>query len=81
MIENNLWKPEKSNCLFWAYTMRFLFGGRVIWQKSDLWPGRFHVLWEHPNGVTYSYKPLDGAQVGWKRSLKELFFKGYVKIH
>lgn len=81
MIKDNLWHPEKSNCLFWACVMRFLAGGHVMWRKSDLWPGGFHVLWQRKDGTVFSYSPWDGSSVGWKRSLKELFFSGYVKKH
>ena len=81
MNKDNLWEPKKNNCLFWAYIMLALYGGRVIWRKSNLWPGGFHVLWECPDGKIYSYAPFDKSQIGWKRSLLELFYYGYIKTH
>ncbi|WP_339862387.1 hypothetical protein [Paremcibacter congregatus] len=82
MIKNNLWHPEtKCNCWIWANVMLFLAGGKVVKEKSEHWPGGFHILWESPSGDVYSYSPHDQSSIGSKQTVREWIFEGYVKRH
>lgn len=91
MIKIKVWRPEKSNCLFWAIGMQFLTGwqGRLVWVESDLWPGfwprwnavGFHVIWVSPDEQLLSYSPSNKNRIGKKQSKREIMFEGYIKEH
>tara|TARA_R110002072_G_scaffold202127_1_gene359940 strand:- start:2060 stop:2314 length:255 start_codon:yes stop_codon:yes gene_type:complete len=84
MIKDNLWHPEtkcKCNCLFWALVMLFLAGGKIVKEKSEHWPGGFHILWEAPDGARLSYYPYNEYTTDAKQTVREWIFEGYVKRH
>ncbi len=81
MIKDDLWQPERCNCLIWALVMRWLAGGELGFRPTKGWSGKFHIVWYAPDGRVMSYVPWDSSRVGIVRSMVDGWFKGHVKTH
>ncbi len=83
MIKDGIWHPKRCNCIIWAYLMNHLHGGEGSIHKINTknWENGFHVVWQSPEGLYYSYEPINKTPVGWLEGWSQALFVGKVTTH
>lgn len=73
-----LWSPERCNCLVWALTQWWHFGGYILLRRSRHFWLIPHILWVAPYcGRVFSFVPTHPVQ-GLPALILCLWFEGTV---